>query len=196
KNFPKNRLPPAKAGGLIGDFSLTGKFFRMFGNDRTLKGAVFNVPDINKSYEESNYIKTTLEVAIIILIVSLVFANYLDIPKKTLLYKLIDEGDYDALLYLKDKPKAIVLASPAISMGVYPITGHDSVTGIFFYEKGNKEEVKKFFNNETNCSERNFIINKHKPDYIISKYDLNCSWKAVYNRTIGNKSDWVYEIKK
>ncbi len=48
KNFPKNRLPLAEARGLIGDFSSKGKFFGMLGNDRILKDAVFNVPDINK----------------------------------------------------------------------------------------------------------------------------------------------------
>ncbi len=48
KNFPKNLLPLTKVRGLSGDFSLTGKFFRMLGNDLTLKGDVFNVPNIKK----------------------------------------------------------------------------------------------------------------------------------------------------
>ncbi len=48
KNFPKNLLPLTKVRGLFGDFSLTEKFFRIFGNDLTLKGEVFNVPDIKK----------------------------------------------------------------------------------------------------------------------------------------------------
>ncbi|MDP2925039.1 MAG: L-threonylcarbamoyladenylate synthase [Nanoarchaeota archaeon] len=51
KNFLKNRLLHPEGWSLIGDFSLTGKFFRMFGNDRTLKGVVFNVPDIIKIRE-------------------------------------------------------------------------------------------------------------------------------------------------
>ncbi len=52
KNFQKNRLPLAEARGLIGDFSSTGKFFGMLGNDRILKDAVFNVPDIKEGKEK------------------------------------------------------------------------------------------------------------------------------------------------
>ncbi len=48
KNFPKNRLPLPKGRGLIGDFSCEWKIFWMLRNNHTLKGVVFNVPDIKK----------------------------------------------------------------------------------------------------------------------------------------------------
>ncbi len=92
KNFQKNLLPLTKVRGSFRDFFLTRKFFRMFGNDLTLKGEVFNIPNIKRSFEyfpessRGKMINIVLLIFALLLLIAATFLAvsllYLNIPGK------------------------------------------------------------------------------------------------------------------
>ncbi|MBR9704726.1 hypothetical protein GOV12_04895 [Candidatus Pacearchaeota archaeon] len=152
---------------------------------------------INRIDIKEKYIpilKTIINILIITIIFIFIFKAYFDIPKHTLLYKLIDNNDYKALKYLKQFPKSTVLAKPGISEAIYPISGHDLVAGIFFYHQDRKDEVNKFFKNQTSCEDKQKTIEKFKVSYIIAKDEINCTYQMIFNKSSKNKSTYIYEI--
>ncbi len=148
-----------------------------------------SIKKINFDSETKDYLQKLLTAIIILLVLFLTFQSYLNIPKQALLYKLIDKEDYQALQFLSEFPKATVLTPSSISTAVYPISGHNIVAGVFFYKSQNKKDVKTFFSSESDCTEKQNIIQKYNVEYILSKNQTNCNWKEIYN-----KDNYVYKV--
>ena len=133
---------------------------------------------------------------ILIIIITLIFTiySYIDIPKNTKLYTPIDKSDYFAIKNLSDLQKSKILATPAVSIAIYPITEkHEIVAGVFF-NSHYKQETKNFFKTDTNCSEKQKIIDKHNVDYIIYSNPINCSYELIYNKTYESSTNYIYKI--
>ena len=67
--------------------------------------------------------KKVVVVILSVLIIFFAFRNYWYIPDQIDLYKVIEEDDYLALLFLKELPKSSVMATPRISTAMYPVSG-------------------------------------------------------------------------
>lgn len=125
-------------------------------------------------------------IVIFIIIIFLTFESYWYIPKQIDLYKVIDRDDYEAISSLSAFPKTTVMAIPRISTALYPISGHTPVATFFFY--GNRPDAERFFHTP-NCGIKQQILEKYKVKYVLSKSQIPCGWKLIYD-----EGDYIYEI--
>lgn len=143
---------------------------------------------------------SNITVAILVIVVILSsFQSYYDKPIITdengsfdvNLYKVINENDYKTLLFLKDKPLAVVMAEPFISTASYPISGQWPVGTILFID--GRKSVERFFDSK-DCKIKKDIINNNEYSnlikYIISPQKIDCGWDLIYN-----DSNYIYQIK-
>ncbi|MFA5022572.1 MAG: hypothetical protein WC508_05860 [Patescibacteria group bacterium] len=151
---------------------------------------IFYVNDFITSQPLRKYFYQIGLVVIVGLVFLLSFADYYSLPQQAGLYQVINQNDYNTLLYLKTQPKGLVLALPFISTALYPLAAQEPIGTIAFY--GNRQDVEKFFLSE-NCSDRQLIIDKHKPNYIISPYPIDCPFISLIKQ-IG--SNYIYQAKK
>jgi hypothetical protein len=133
-------------------------------------------------------LKKILAITIIILVIFFTFYSYFKLPRQTALYRLIDDKDYEDLVFLKEQEKGKVLAEPFISTALFPVSGHKPVATLRFYNPENRKETESFFR-LTNCNERQKTINKFKADYIISKTPINCNYTLI-----SDKNNYIYQL--
>lgn len=158
-------------------------------------GLHYTIGIIRKKIEKTNFsqgikpiLKKIITILIIIVVLFFTFRYYLDVPEHTLLYKIVDEKSYQDLKFLSGLPKAKVLAKPEISTAIYPISGHDIISSIYFYGTKYKGDVEYFFRTQT-CSKKQRIIKKHNIKYVLSEKEINCSWNKIYD-----KNNHIYEV--
>jgi MFS family permease len=126
-------------------------------------------------------------VMLLFIIIFFTFKSYWYIPKQIDLYKVIDNNEYQALLFLSSFPeKTVVMATPRISTALYPISGHNPVATYFFY--GNRKDSEMFFQTD-NCKVKQSILDRYDAKYVLSEYPINCNWKLIYNEGV-----YIYEI--
>ncbi len=125
----------------------------------------------------------------IILVGFFTFYNYYDPTKESKLYYVLDDNDYDTLIFLKQFPSETILAPLPQSAAVYPVSGH-YVIGMTQANLlgGEREKVKEFYDND--CETKLNIINQYQLRYILSKSKLDCNFlKEIYN-----EGDYIYEV--
>lgn len=148
---------------------------------------------ILKKYEVN--LKSTARIifviCIIVIVFSFAFKDYNVMRKDIGLYKYLDDKDYEAIKFLKLYPQEIIMASPRISMTIYPIIQRPTVFGIFFYHDENTKLSNQFFSSKTNCKTRQSIINKLNVKYLFSNGKMNCGWKLIYKKN----SNYIYVVK-
>ncbi|MBN1872567.1 MAG: hypothetical protein JW800_08345 [Candidatus Omnitrophica bacterium] len=116
------------------------------------------------------------------------FKSYWYIPKNIDLYRVINNDDYQAILFLSTIPeKAVVMAVPSMSVAIYPISQHNPVATFFFY--GNRKDAELFFRAD-NCDVREKLIDKHNVKYVLSSFPMECGWKLIYDM-----KRYIYEVK-
>lgn len=168
-------------------FAISLPILSAFGLDyllRLIKGAINGVVSVGRKKELSRKIGGFI---IFTIIIFFAFKSYWYIPKQIDLYKVIDNDDYQALLFLSALPeKSVVMATPRISTALYPISGHKPVATFFFY--GNRPDAERFFRTE-NCEVKQWILNKYKVEYVLSKSPIHCGWKLIYD-----EKGYIYEI--
>lgn len=121
------------------------------------------------------------------LILVFTFNSYLSIPERIRLYEIINNDDYQTLLFLSKLPeKSVVLAKPGVSTAIYAISKHYPVGTYFFY--GNRQDCERFFL-LNNCASREYLLKKHKVKYVISDCEINCGWELIYDR-----KNYVYRV--
>lgn len=126
-------------------------------------------------------------VVIFIIVIFFTFKSYWEIPKQVDLYQVIDNNDYQAILFLSTLPKSVVMADPMVSVAMYPISRQEPVATLFFY--GNRKIAKIFFLLD-DCKVKQQILNKYKIRYVLSKLEINCDWDLIYD-----KENYIYEAK-
>jgi len=137
--------------------------------------------------------KTINKIISLILIISILFLtfnSYYQIPENIKLYKTIDNNNYQALQFLKDRPnptESKVMAPAEISTAIYPITKLEPVATLFFY--GNRNQVEIFFRS-TDCQTKNQIITNNQVSYVLSETSINCNWEIIYNKN----NNIIYKI--
>jgi len=132
-------------------------------------------------------LKKTLLVVIFIMVIFFTFKSYWNIPKNIDLYQIIDNDEYQALLFLSTLPKSTVMAPPRISTALYAISQHKAVGTYFFY--GDRLACELFFSSE-DCRERQKILDRYEVRYVLSKSRIDCGWDLIYN-----KKDYIYKVK-
>ncbi|MAF13768.1 MAG: hypothetical protein CMI53_02650 [Parcubacteria group bacterium] len=137
---------------------------------------------------------------IVILVVSfLIFKPYYQIPEQVDLYRVINEDDYQALLFLAELPQeGRVLATPFVSTAVYAVSNHLFISDIFFYKKY-RLEVEEFFRSKDCTAKQKFIgknfflppiyTDKQKIRYILSKKHIDCGWELIYQQ-----NNYIYSV--
>jgi hypothetical protein len=108
-------------------------------------GLYFILELINGFEFKIPYIKKAISIILIIIIAFFSVKLYYNIPDSLLLYRVINDDNYDALLFLSNFPSSRVMASPSISVALYPISRHKPVATLFFYGKENKGDSESFF---------------------------------------------------
>jgi len=132
--------------------------------------------------------KKTLVVMVFIIVIFFTFKSYWEIPKQVDLYQVIDNDDYQALLFLSTLPKTVVMADPMVSVAMYPISQQEPVATLFFY--GNRENAKMFFLLD-GCKAKQQILNKYNVKYVLSKSQIDCGWDLIYD-----KKNYIYQYEK
>tara|TARA_Y100000310_G_C20496114_1_gene721613 strand:- start:114 stop:926 length:813 start_codon:yes stop_codon:yes gene_type:complete len=162
---------------------------------------LFYILSLIKKVNAHNLIKKTLYFIVLIIIFFFTFSSYFNIPKVVEIYNVIDNDDYQALLFLSNLPKSRVMALPLLSAAIYPISGHEPVATVYFYEKSviedergdfaffgdkkqltsyaSRNELYAFFSLE-DCKVKHQIFNMHRFKYILSKEKIDCGWDLIY----------------
>lgn len=145
------------------------------------------------------HLKKIMTAIIIIPLFVLAFKSYYFIPKRIDIYHIIDNNNYQALLFLKSLPRAGIMADPLISSAIYPITNQYPVTVLIFEE--NKRRVMRFFY-ATNCDARQNAINGRNKalteqgreaehvKYIWLTVPIDCEWSVIYQEN----DNYIYQI--
>ena len=136
---------------------------------------------IYKRFDNPEDLYKIVKIVLIVLVILFMFMFYFSIPKNIKLYKVIDDDNYDALLFLSRQPIVSggkVMAPASISTAMFPISGHTPVGTIFFY--GSREDVDEFFDSEE-CEVKNELIDKHNVVYVLSEDEIDCGWDVIYN---------------
>lgn len=148
----------------------------------------FSRERINKTslLKSASLIKNIITIILVIFVIFLAFKSYYVIPKQIEIYHVIDDKDYQALLFLSELKKDRVMADALFSSAVYPISKKEPVGATWFY--GNATEVRDFFTAD-NCSIAQNILDRNNATYIISKRQLACDWKMIYKEPYIYQSD-------
>ena len=136
--------------------------------------------------ERQKIVSSVIRCIIVIFVAVSAFLLYWYIPKQIDLYEVIDEDDYEAFMFLKTLPESTVMATPRISTALYPITGHKPVATYFFY--GNRPDAERFFRSPS-CEVKNRILKKYSVKYVLSKMQIQCGWRLIYD-----KGNYIYAI--
>ncbi len=144
---------------------------------------------INMEFNERarEVLKKTFLVIIFMIVIFLTFKSYWEIPKQIDLYQIIDNDDYQALLFLSTLPKSTVMAIPRTSTALYAISQHKPVGTYFFY--GNRLDCEEFFL-FYDCEARQYILNKYEVKYVLSESRIDCGWDLIYD-----KKDYIYKVR-
>ena len=148
-------------------------------------GLNFLIEKTNNSIKKLN--KKIIITIVITIILIFTFKSYLNTPKQIALYQLINENDYNALVFLSQYPRSNVLAKPEVSNTIYAISNHNPVTSIYFYNKEKREEIQNFF--ITDCKEKTKIITDNNIKYVLSKEKIDCGWDLIYD-----EKRYIYKI--
>ena len=138
----------------------------------------------NKSLRLSKIILAALVLGIFIL----TFYNYGEQRKGTELYYLIDNEDYEAMIFLRTLEKGYTIAPLNKATAIYPITGNKVFSDLLSSYKNDQEKVKKFFSE--GCNYKEGIIEDYNLKYVYSESVINCTFlREIYS----NKRD-IYEV--
>ncbi|VVB82691.1 Uncharacterised protein [uncultured archaeon] len=106
--------------------------------------------------------------------------------------QILDQEDYNAIKFIEQNygEKNIILADPFISLGIYPI-GKNFVVSIESSNLGygNPKTAGWFF--MSSCEDKQKIILPSLPNFVLSKFKLNCSFLVEKY----NKGDYIYQVK-
>jgi hypothetical protein len=170
---------------------------------------LFYILSLIKKVKLNNILKKTIYFTLLIIVLFFTFSSYFNIPKVVEVYHVIDNNDYQALLFLSNLPKSRVIALPLLSAAIYPISGHEPVATVYFYEKSviedergdfaffgdkkqltsyaSRNELYAFFSLE-DCKVKHQIFNMHRFKYILSKEKIDCGWDLIYQ-----KNNYIYQ---
>ena len=175
-------LPPKYLGSfLLTDFVDNNQFHNM-----SVLGPRSAKKSMTTGLKEEEIFKKTVLIIVFVIVIFFAFKSYWELPKQADLYQVIDNDDYQALLFLSTLPKAKVMAIPRISTAIYPVSQHKPVATYFFY--GKRKKAEKFFLSDS-CKTKEKILNKLNVKYVLSKFEIDCGWNLIYS-----KRDYIYEI--
>jgi len=141
---------------------------------------------------------------IILISFIIIFRGYYDLPFQVRLYTLIDDRDYEAMLFLKDyrgpgmilkhQTQAEILAPIYPGSAMSAITEKSSLTGLVYHNPKENQIAIEFFNG--NCSKKREIAYHNYYmglKYIYSYWEIDCDFLEEIYR---NEKVVIYEIKK
>jgi O-antigen ligase len=102
------------------------------------------------------------------------------------LYGVIDDFDYEALVFLDSLPKQRIITLPQIGVALYPISGHKPVATLYFENKEKRELLEKFF--QSSCEEMENVLEQESVSLVLSDKVINCGFKELYH----NNKNYVY----
>jgi len=143
-----------------------------------------------KNNNKEKIIQSILAI-ILILVVILTFLNYnRGVPEQFRLYKIMDQGDYDTLLFIKTQQQGKVLAEPLLSAAI-PVITNKTILASTYFNSNKMPDLLKFLTTE-DCTIKAQIIKDNNIKYLILKQDFNCTNLNV--SLIYQKSNRVYKI--
>lgn len=125
---------------------------------------------------------------LILFSITSLFMGYYSIDSGINVYHPINEEQFEALTFLGNQQAGVVMVRPMQGVAVYPISGHQPFTTTFFYNTYNKDLTKEFFS--ADCERKDEIILETSVDYVFENSEVDCGWKAIYN-----KSSYIYDVK-
>ena len=133
--------------------------------------------------------KKIIAIIAILLVLAASFYNYGKQNKGTEIYYLINEKDFKALTFLKDKENGILIAPLKEAVADYSIAGKKAVAKFYppYEMNENKMDVERFY--ASGCEIKEMIIRKYNATYVLSKEKLACEWKEIYS-----DERFIYEV--
>ena len=164
-------------------FAISLPFLSAIGLDYIINNIIKRVNIMKKSH-----LKSLLIPIILIIVIFLAYKSYYLIPKQLELYTIIEEPNYQDLIYLKTFPKTTIMADPFVSTAIYAVSEHYPIATLYFYHPKRREEIELFFETE-DCNIKNKILEMRTVNYVISKDKIECNWNLIRH-----KNDYIYQI--
>jgi len=168
-------------------FAISLPLLSALGLHYTLNSIKTQIKKLTENENKIKLIKKTTFIVLLIIVFILTFQSYYETPEPLKLYRVIEQNDYEAMMFLSNYPQSTVMAHFTPSTAIYPVSGHKPVGTIVFY--GNRGDTEKFFES-SDCKTKQEILNKHNASFVLSSFPINCSWELIYE-----KENYIYKIK-
>jgi len=134
-----------------------------------------------------NYIFLSL----IILILIVTFYNYGKPIQGTEIYHLIDEQEYQEIIYLNQYDTSYIITDLEKSLPILVLTSHKPTAGFIGTNTTNQQETKDFLGGDCNFKE-DYLKKKNYIKYIYTKRQINCDFiekigKNLYQTKLDSK---------
>jgi len=121
---------------------------------------------------------------IVVMTIGLSFLKYFYVPEKVALYQMINEKEYQALLFLKNIPEEEkILVVPRMAGALFPVSGHSPIG------EENRQDMKTFFSLETDTQTKQEILKKYQVNYIFTDWKIDGPWNLIYE-----DGSYIYKI--
>ena len=146
------------------------------------------------------YFQKIVYVLVIFLVIVFSFNPYYRIPEQVDLYRMIDDDDYRALLFLADQPKGgKILAIPFIATAIYPISGLEPLATLTFYNPHLRGTAQQFFVDAARykkCFEGSAMYDELAAleiKYILINHPMEeCDFKLIYQEN----NNYIYRVSR
>jgi len=117
------------------------------------------------------------------------FQAYYNLPAQTRLYRVIDEKDYQDLLFMAALPPGRVMADPPIATALYPIARQTPIATVRF-EDYHAPLIE--FSLANGCAAKKSVLDRYRISYLILPAKTDCDWELIYakNNFIYRLPDW------
>jgi len=143
---------------------------------------------INLSWKK--HLTNTIIIVVVLIIATPLFKDYNNIREDIALYEVIDDNSYNAIKSIEKYPTAVALAPPHTSTAIYPISGHNIISTLYFYGSRNRKAVENAYSSG-NCSALLSFAKQKNASFILNEFSMSdCNWQEIYNNGY-----YIYKIK-
>jgi hypothetical protein len=108
-----------------------------------------------------------------------IFNNHYYLSENVRIYGLINEVDYQTILYTKQFTPSVILTTYNVGSTLFAISGNNPIAAVNFY--GDKKIINSF-NTDKSCDQREKIVIDQKVDYIIWPQKIDCSFVVLLEK--------------
>jgi len=142
------------------------------------------------NFKEKRLLINIIVACVVFIFIFAAFHNYFYLEKQVELYKVIDDNSYEAIRFLRNYPKSLVLAPVHTSTAIPAISGHDIIATLYFYNLNNRKIVEDAYSSG-NCSKIIELAQQKNATFILNDVSMEtCGLDEVYN-----KGYYIYKVQ-